>query len=115
MQRINYPAGKIFMKTLTVFTALALATLAALTLGQPFAQSAEETMHHGKKMGHGMKAMGDNSASSKAFRDASAKMHKNMDVTYTGNADVDFVKGMIAHHQGAIDAAKIELQYGKNP
>lgn len=31
------------------------------------------------------------------------------------NPDVAFVKGMIAHHEGAIAMAKIELKYGKNP
>ncbi len=41
-------------------------------------------------------------------------MMKNMMVPYTGNADVDFAKGMIPHHQGAIDMAKVVLQFGKD-
>jgi uncharacterized protein (DUF305 family) len=65
---------------------------------------------------HDMMAMpkGDQSASSKAFAEANAKMHKDMAIPFTGNADTDFVSGMIAHHQGAIDMAKVVLQYGKN-
>jgi len=60
------------------------------------------------------KPMGDHGASSHAFTEANAKMHKDMMIEMTGNADVDFVRGMIPHHQGAIDMAKIELQYGKD-
>lgn len=58
---------------------------------------------------------GDQGESSQAFAAANAKMHAGMAITYTGKPDVDFVRGMIAHHQGAIDMARVELRYGSDP
>ena len=46
--------------------------------------------------------------------DANARMHAGMDVPFTGDADKDFARMMIAHHQGAIDMATAELRYGKD-
>ncbi len=54
-------------------------------------------------------------ASTRAYRAASDRMHKDMDIAYTGDADRDFVAGMIPHHQGAIDVARIVLAHGKDP
>jgi uncharacterized protein (DUF305 family) len=41
-------------------------------------------------------------------------MH-NMMKPLTGDPDKDFVMMMLPHHQDAIDMAKIELKYGKDP
>lgn len=92
-------------KTLFLGAALSLAfTLPAL------AQEADHSAHQGMTMD----APADGSPSTQAFIDANAKMHAAMAIDFTGNADVDFVRGMIAHHQGAIDMAKVELQHGKD-
>ena len=51
----------------------------------------------------------------KAFMAANDKMMKDMAIEPTGDADRDFVTMMIPHHQGAIEMARIELQFGKDP
>jgi uncharacterized protein (DUF305 family) len=52
--------------------------------------------------------------STKDFKQAHMDMMKNMNMEFTGDADVDFSRSMIPHHQGAIDMAKLELKYGKD-
>jgi uncharacterized protein (DUF305 family) len=92
----------------------AFAFAAALALGagatHPLvAQDAMPGMDH-SKMDHS-----NMPPSTMAYMQGMERMMKDMMVPYTGNADVDFVRGMIPHHQGAIDMAKVVLEHGKNP
>lgn len=73
-------------------------------------QTTDQTIDH---TGHQM--AGDQSPASLALTEANAKMHTNMNTPLTGNADIDFAQGMIPHHQGAVDMARIVLQYGSDP
>lgn len=55
------------------------------------------------------------SAATKAYLEAADRMHgPMMEGIQASDPDVAFVRGMIAHHQGAIDMAKVVLQYGKD-
>jgi uncharacterized protein (DUF305 family) len=46
---------------------------------------------------------------------AMERMNNDMNIAPSGDPDRDFAAMMIPHHQGAIDMAKIELQFGKSP
>jgi len=73
-------------------------------------------MPHGGHGGHGQPAArGADSPSTRAYKAANDRMHKDMDIAFTGDADRDFAAGMIPHHRGAIDMARTVLQFGKDP
>jgi uncharacterized protein (DUF305 family) len=80
------------------------------------AVSAQTHGGHGSA-GHGSPGVAApaTSGSTAGYQAANARMHKDMDIAYTGDADVDFARGMIPHHRGAIDMAKVVLQHGKDP
>ncbi|BCG91317.1 CopM family metallochaperone [Mesorhizobium sp. 131-2-1] len=91
--------------------------LLLMAAGMLLAVFLESVPAQSEEMKHDMSgmAMGAESPSTAGYKAAMDKMHAAMMVEYTGDADVDFVQGMIPHHQGAIDMAKVVLANGKDP
>ena len=81
---------------------------ATLAVGPALAQQGHR--HHAAPA-----ATAQEPASTREFRAANDRMHRDMAIPYSGNADRDFAAGMIPHHQGAIDMARIVLRHGSDP
>ena len=95
--------------TLNSVARFALIALVLIGLGMP---------SHGETVKHATMDMSDAAAASPstaAYQAAMDAMMTNMMIPYSGNADVDFIRGMIPHHQGAVDNARIVLEFGKDP
>lgn len=58
---------------------------------------------------------GDASPADRAFSVVVDRMMKDMYSTPSGNADADFARAMIPHHQAAVGMATVVLKYGSDP
>jgi uncharacterized protein (DUF305 family) len=70
-----------------------------------------QTVHEHKSSANGIEAGSFMALMTQAME----RMHKDMSIVPSGDPDRDFAAMMIPHHQGAVDMAKVELQFGKNP
>lgn len=92
------------------------ALAAILAFGATAAVAQEPSAMDNGGMDHAaMAAPADAAPSTVDYMTAMDKMHSDMAIDYSGNADVDFARGMIPHHQGAIDMAKVVLEHGSDP
>ena len=86
-------------RTVVLLSTASLAT--AIWLGRAIAQESEP---------------GHKQSFHQLMNQAMTEMDQDMrQASMTGNPDHDFAAMMVPHHQGAIDMAKVELLYGKDP
>jgi glutaredoxin len=96
----SVPLGFVSLTENLMMLGMAIWMLLALPAG---------TGGHDAHEGHGA------TPAAQAFMSGMEKMHRDMNTPMTGDVDRDFVTMMIPHHQGAIDMAKVQLQYGADP
>ena len=81
---------------------------AALALAAPAALAQSGHAHHG----HAAAPAEGLAAEWAAIND---RMHAGMAIAPTGDVDVDFIRGMIPHHEGAVEMARLVLDHGTDP
>ena len=95
---------------MTVFRATLPALAICLALGGPVAAQSDQS-------GHAANSATDPAATAAqdGYKRAMEMMHESMaKVEYSGDADIDFVRAMIPHHQAAVDMAKLVIVHGKD-
>lgn len=87
-----------------------------LIAGTAYAQTGGQSGQHGMDMQGAIQSMmpdSSESASIKDYKNVNMEMMMNAPKDFSGHTDMDFARQMIAHHQGGIDMARVELQHGK--
>ena len=76
---------------------------------------AQPVMPHGHNQSAAASPDSPDAAFQREMAQAMRRMDEGMMIRPSGNADRDFAAMMIPHHQGAIDMARAELQFGRDP
>jgi len=87
----------------------------AMLAGAPVVATAQMQGMDMQKMMQMMTPSANDPASTKDFKQAHMDMMKTMNMEFTGDADADFARSMMKHHEGGIAMAKIQLKHGKDP
>lgn len=93
---------------LTVATVLSSASFAQ----QPMPHSGSMLM--AMPMMDSMMPRESDTAATKGYKISMMTMMHGMPKDYSGNADIDFMRQMRAHHQGAIDMAEVVVKHGRD-
>jgi uncharacterized protein (DUF305 family) len=93
-----------------VFVLAAMAALSGCDAANEVGTGVEQEMAKAEA-----EAEANRTPAQKAYAAANDKMHGAMSSSINADADVAFVQGMIPHHQGAVDMARVVLEHGKDP
>lgn len=109
----------IFTKSLTALTLAATLSACSQPSHTPSTASADQANRSQTNQDHSSHSHHDTTmpiaTHTADYMQSMNTMHDAMmAAAIKADADTSFVEGMIAHHQGAIEMAKIQLQYGQD-
>jgi uncharacterized protein (DUF305 family) len=102
----------------SLLAGVVLATAGAATVGFAADQKMPSHDHHAMSVGTAPSLLPVSMTHTfpELMANVDEVMHHGMaNAKRNGNPDHDFASAMIPHHQGAVDMAKVELLYGKDP